>query len=146
MMIFVHMRAPRTEAQKLKSIMAGSPIEQQVIVYQKYGQGGWERFSIIIIVPANVVEDFIHHLVDVCVLFRCCYGSEQKQFALVTYIDVVKPLNGTKDVITRFMLCWSTDKDVNYTSIPVVLLPKERPAPLYEIGHFQNIKSVVQVL
>lgn len=114
---------------KIQSIMRGSHIKQQVIAYEKYGHGKKERSSVAIISAANVVGGFAWHIIQVFVMFRGLQAVEQKQLALVRYMDGVDPLDSTRDLLECVVLYWGTDNDVIYTNIQVVLNLKEPPAP-----------------
>lgn len=87
--------------------------------------------------------DFTYHIVQVRVLFRCRQGKEQKQLTFFRYMDVTEPLDSTEDLLGCVVLHWSTNNDVKYAYMQVVLNPKEPPAPWNDIVDFENIKSVV---
>lgn len=84
--------------------------------------------------------------VQVRVQFHCHQRDQNKQLTFVKYIDVIKPLDNTEDLLGWLVSRWSTDNDGYHTSSQVVLNRKKPPAPWYDIKDFQNTRSVVQVV
>lgn len=125
--------------------MSDSHVERQVIASEKQRHGRREGFHFAIIAGANVLEDFKYHLVHVLALFCSHKGEESKHLAFVTYMNVVEPLGSSEDFLWCSVLGWNTDNDVIYTNLQVVMMPKEPPAPYFNISDFQNIQCVMQV-
>lgn len=61
-------------------------------------------------------------------------------------MDVVEPPDSTEDLLRCAVLRWSTDNDVAYSNIEIVLYKKKTSGPLYDIENIQNIRSAVQVV
>lgn len=97
-------------------------------------------FSFAIISGANIVYDPIYLTVHVCVLFQGHQRMRQEQLAFVMYIDIVKPLHSTEDLILILDLRWSIKEKVNFTNLQLVLKLEVPRASCYDILYFESTK------
>lgn len=114
--------------------------EHRVIASEKYIYGKKESFLFAIIVKNNVEGIFTFYVFQIRVSLHCHQNGKPAQLAFVQYMNVVKPLDGTEDLLKCLCLRCSTDNDIDYARLNVRFDPKEPPASWFEIVEFQDIK------
>lgn len=87
-----------------------------------------------------------YYVVQVRALFFAFQDVQQKEMALVKYLDVVKPFDNTESLLDCLCVKCGTDDDIDYKTLYVSLNTTKPPAPWFDVVEFNCIISVVQVV
>lgn len=131
---------------KTQLIIRDKRIKQQIFTMERFSHSANEQFLFVIIEGTNVRGNFACHIVRICLLFHCKRHAESKQLAFVWYMDLVKHLNSTRDLLGYICLRWSTDNSIDYTNLSFRLNSNQPLACWYDIVEFWNMKCVVKVV
>lgn len=134
------------KGRKITCLFQSKITKQRVVASTKYSHGGKRRFSFVIVRGATLEGESCYLVTQVRALFYCRRNGELRAMAFVKYMDVVPPMDNTEKMLGSVCLRWSTDDDVDYTTMKVPVDERNPPAPWFDIVDFSSIVSVVQVV
>ncbi|MEM1002919.1 MAG: hypothetical protein AAGH46_09755 [Bacteroidota bacterium] len=121
-------------------------------VFQRYVAaemycGQKDRYSYVIIgAGKGENEKSIYWVGQVRGLFSHVVSNETKEFAIIRYMEPVKPLDELEESLGCAIFRWSTDDEVDYTLERKSFNPKQPPSPWFDVIETNQILSVVQMI
>lgn len=128
-MVFCSGQCVESGQSKKKFFVRRSPDNQRVIASEQFSNVERERFWLVVIAGNDIKCDATYHFVEVRVLFHHRQFEMQNHSSMVRYLDVVKPLDSTKDLLGRLCFRWSTENDVERSGLNVISNRMKPPAP-----------------
>lgn len=97
--VFGSRHSNEKEGSKIKAIRGYSQISKRGIPSERYGLFAQEQFSFAIIAEENVNCHSMYFDLDVHVLFHCFKCEQQKSLAFVRYMEILKLLDSTIELL-----------------------------------------------